>query len=160
MPPDYRRVSLRRLNEVSPALIMDLMNDPDVRRHLPLARGHFGITECQRFVAAKERMWSEFGYGPWAFFLDEDFVGWGGLQPEGRDVDLGLVLRKAHWGAGPFLYRRLIAHAVEALGVDSVITLLPATRTRLAGLRRLGFRDDGEVAIQGAIFKRFRLTLP
>lgn len=155
---DYSRISFRRLSDVSTDALIDLMNDPDVRRHLPLARGPFGLPECERFLAAKERIWEEHGYGPWAFFLDDDFVGWGGPQPEGDDVDLGLVLRRAYWGAGQALYRRLIDHAFEELGVDSVITLLPPSRTRLAGLERLGFREDGQLTIAGEVFKRFRLT--
>ncbi len=158
MSRDYRRISFRRLYDVSPHVIIDLMNDPDVRRHLPLARGHFGIREHQHFVSAKEHIWEENGYGPWAFFLDDDFVGWGGLQPEGDDVDVALVLRRAYWGAGRFLYMKFIDHAFEELGVDSVITLLPASRTRVAGLRRLGFYEDGEVTIEGEVFKRYRFT--
>lgn len=133
------------------------MNDPDVRRHLPLARGHFGMPEYERFVAAKERIWEENGYGPWAFVLDDDFVGWGGLQPEGDDVDVGLVLRRAYWGAGQDLYKRIVDFAFEELGVASVIALLPVSRTRVAGLQRLGFQEDGEATIGGEIFNRYRL---
>jgi len=157
MPLDYGRISFRRLHDVSPEAIIDLMNDPDVRRHLPLAQGHFGMPEYERFVAAKDRIWDENGYGPWAFVLDGDFVGWGGLQPEGDDVDVGLVLRRAYWGAGQVLYRRLIEHAFETLGVDSVITLLPESRSRVAALRRIGFYEDGNVTMGGKVFNRYRL---
>jgi RimJ/RimL family protein N-acetyltransferase len=139
-------------------LILELMNDPDVRRHLPLARGHFGLPEYERFIAAKERIWAERGYGPWAFILDDEFVGWGGVQPEGDDVDVGLVLRRRFWGAGPVLYRRFLDFAFGELGVDAVITLLPPSRTRVAGMRRLGFCQDGEVMIEGERFTRYRLT--
>jgi RimJ/RimL family protein N-acetyltransferase len=155
---DYRRITFRRLDDVSPDVIIELMNDPDVRRHLPLARGHFGMPEYARFIAAKERIWHENGYGPWAFVLNDEFVGWGGIQPEGDDVDLGLVLRKIFWGAGQILYRRFLDYAFGELGVDSVITLLPPSRTRVAGMRRLGFREDGEVMIEGELFIRYRLT--
>jgi RimJ/RimL family protein N-acetyltransferase len=134
------------------------MNDPDVRRHLPLARGRFGMREYEGFMAAKERIWEEHGYGPWAFFLDDDFVGWGGLQPEGDDVDLGLVLHRTYWGAGHALYERFIDQAFDELGADSVIALLPVSRTRVAALRRHGFREDGQVTIAGEVFNRFRLT--
>ena len=89
---DYSRIELRRLSQVSPQAIIELMNQRAVRRHLPLARGDFGPSDCEKFVAAKERMWEENGYGPWAFVLDDEFIGWGGLQPEGGDVDVGLVL--------------------------------------------------------------------
>jgi RimJ/RimL family protein N-acetyltransferase len=154
---NYERVAFRRLGEICPDSIIELMNDPAVRRHLPLARGYFGVSDCESFVDAKERMWEESGFGPWAFVLDEEFIGWGGLQPEGDDVDLGLVLSRKHWGAGPALYRRILAYAFEELDVDSVIALLPPSRTRVAALGRLGFREDGEILIGDQPFVRYRL---
>lgn len=156
--PNYKKIEFRQLSEVSPHAIIELMNDPDVRRHLPLAKGHFGMPEYKRFIAAKEQIWNEYGYGPWSFVLEDEFVGWGGVQPEGEDADIGLVLRKAYWGAGRVLYARIVDHAFGELGVDSVITLLPSSRTRLAGLQRLGFDKDGEIMIGEERFYRFRLT--
>ncbi len=154
---DYGKIAFKRLTEVSPDVIIELMNDPDVRRHMPLARGHFGMSDWKRFVAAKERMWEENGYGPWAFVLGHEFVGWGGLQPEGDDVDVGLVLHRAHWGAGKALYERILDHAFGELGLASVIALLPPSRSRVAGLRRLGFGEDGQVMIGEELFNRYRL---
>lgn len=155
--PDYTQIVLRRLPEVSPNALIALMNDSDVRRHLPLARGEFGASDCERFVAAKERMWAEVGYGPWAFLLGDELVGWGGLQPEGDDADVGMVLHRAHWGAGRSLYERILDYAFGELGLESVIALLPPSRTRVAGLRRLGFREDGQVLIGEEPFHRYRL---
>ena len=154
---DYQDIVLKRLPEVDPAALIELMNDVDVRRHMPLAKSHFGRLECERFVAAKEQIWKEQGYGPWAFVLGQDFLGWGGLQPEGDDVDMGLVLRRAHWGAGRTLCDRILRYAFQELDLDSVITLLPLSRSRVAGLSRLGFREDGRVKIDGETFRRFRL---
>lgn len=154
---DYENVTLKRLAEIAPDSIIQLMNDPAVRRHLPLARGRFGASACESFVAAKERMWEESGFGPWAFVLDDEFIGWGGLQPEGEDVDLGLVLSRKHWGAGRVLCRRFLTYAFEELDVESVIALLPPSRTRVAALRRLGFRSDGEIWIEAQRFVRYRL---
>ncbi len=154
---DYEKVAFKRLTEICPDSIIELMNDPVVRRHLPLARGHFGVSECESFVAVKERMWEDSGFGPWAFVLDDEFIGWGGLQPESDDVDLGLVLNRKHWGAGPVLYRRILTYAFEALDVDSVIALLPPSRPRVAALRRLGFHEDGEILIEDQHFVRYRL---
>jgi [ribosomal protein S5]-alanine N-acetyltransferase len=89
-------IVFKRLSGVDKLAIIGLMNDPLVRRHMPLASGDFGPSECDEFVAAKERLWEEHGYGPWAFLLDGEFVGWEGLQPEGGEVDLGLVLHPKH----------------------------------------------------------------
>lgn len=154
---DYKRIAFTRLTQISPAAIIGLMNDPAVRRHLPLARYEFGELDCDRFVATKEQMWEEKGFGPWAFLLDDEFIGWGGLQPEGDDVDVGLVLSRKYWGAGPAIYRRILTQAFEELCVDSITALLPPSRTRVAALRRLGFHEDGEIAIQGQHFIRYRL---
>ena len=155
---EFERIELKRLTEVNPAAVIELMNDPAVRRHLPLARGHFGRSEYKRFLAAKERMWEERGFGPWAFVLDDELVGWGGLQPEGDDADVGLVLSQKYWGAGRVLYGRILDHAFDELGLDSVIALLPQSRTRVGALTRLGFREDGEIMIGNERFNRFRLS--
>ncbi len=154
------RIEFRRLPDVDRAAIVELMNHPLVRRHMPLARGEFGPAECEAFVAAKERLWEEHGYGPWAFVIDGEFAGWGGIQPEGGEADVGLVLHPKHWGAGRALYERILAYAFDELGVGSVIALLPPSRTRIRGLKKLGFRPDGEIRLAGERFLRFRLTAP
>ena len=154
---NYDRIAFTRLTKIPPTAIIDLMNDPAVRRHLSLAQDEFGVVECDHFVATKERMWEESGFGPWAFVLDDEFIGWGGLQPEGDDVDVGLILNRKYWGAGPALYWRILAYAFEELCIDSITALLPPSRTRVAALRRLGFRKDGEIVIQDQHFIRYRL---
>jgi hypothetical protein len=155
---DHAAIRFARLSEVDKAAIIELMNDPQVRRHMPLARGGFGPAECDAFVAAKERQWQEHGYGPWAFIIDGEFGGWGGIQDEGGEADVGLVLRPKYWGWGRVLYERIIAHAFGELGFSSVIVLLPPSRTRISGVLKLGFRPDGELTIAGERFLRYRLT--
>ena len=61
---DHEKIAFTRLSEVDPKAIIELLNNPMVRRHLPLAKGPFGPSECERFVAAKERIWEENGTGP------------------------------------------------------------------------------------------------
>lgn len=153
----HGEIHFRRLPEIAPTDIIELMNDPEVRRHLPLARDHFGPSDCERFVRSKERMWHERGFGPWAFVQDGEFIGWGGLQPEGDDADLGLVLRPQSWGVGRQLYEIIVSFAFQELALDSVIALLPPTRSRGGGLERLGFKPDGEALVAGERFVRFRL---
>lgn len=153
-------IVFKRLSEVDRADLIDLMNHPQVRRHLPLAKGSFGPAECEEFIAAKERLWEEHGYGPWAIEVDGEFAGWGGLQPEGEDVDLGLVLHPKSWGLGRILYREFISLAFDKLGFESVTVLLPLSRTRVSGVLELGFEIDGEVDIAGQRFTRYRLSAP
>lgn len=151
---------LVRLTAVAPEALMALMNDRLVRRHLPLARGTFGPEECARFVAAKERCWAEHGYGPWGILVRGELAGWGGLQPEGEDLDLGLVLHPRHWGLGRVLYAHFAHHAFTALHAPSVTVLLPPSRTRVRGVLAAGFVEDGTVTVGGLPFTRYRLQAP
>lgn len=153
-------VEFKRLTDASLADLEVLFNDPDVRRHLPLAKGTFTAETCARFVAAKERIWAEHGYGPWAFFVDGEFAGWGGLQPEGTDADLGVVLHPRFWGLGYRLAREILRRAFVDLGHESVIVLLPPSRTRVRALKRMGFEEDGEIVLGGERFIRYRAWNP
>jgi [ribosomal protein S5]-alanine N-acetyltransferase len=151
------QIDVRRLSDVSFADLAHLLNDADVRRHLPLAIAPFDEETCACFVAEKQRMWDEHGFGPWAFFVDGRFAGWGGLQPDGDDADLGFVLHRAFWGIAPRLARDVLRRAFTEMGRPSVIALLPPSRTRVAALARLGFVREGAVVLSGQPFQRFRL---
>lgn len=153
-------IELKRLTEVSIDDIVALMNDPLVRRQMPLTSDDFNAANAARFVAAKERLWAEHGYGPWAFVVDGRFAGWGGLQPEGDDVDLALVLHPRYWGIGRAIYEQIIPFAFEQMKFPSLTILFPPTRTRIKGILRLGFVRDGEVDIAGERFLRYRLNAP
>lgn len=149
-------LTLRRLTEIDPGDVVALMTDPMVRRHLPLARGGFGLGECAAFVAAKEALWREHGYGPWGFVIDGEFAGWGGLQPEEGDADLGIVLRQRFWGYGKAIAEYFLSEAFGPLGFESVIILLPDSRAAAPGILKLGFTPDGGTDFDGIPFQRFR----
>lgn len=150
-------LEFRRLTDASTADLIDLMTHPLVRRQMPLTQDTFSERDALNFVAGKERLWAEHGYGPWAFFIDGRFAGWGGLQPEAGDADLGLVLHPDFWGSGKAIYDEVIRRAFSDMRFDSVTVLLPPSRTRVRGLERLGFAEDGELELGGERFLRFRL---
>ena len=153
-------ITFAPLSTVDPDDLIALMNDPRVRRHLPLAPVVFGPSEYARFIEEKECHWTEHGYGPRAFYVEGAFAGWGGLQAQGEDIDVGLVLHPRYWGLGPGLYAQLTSEAFQTLGARSVIVLLPTSRRNVAAVQRAGFAPDGEVTIAGACFRRFRLHSP
>jgi RimJ/RimL family protein N-acetyltransferase len=153
-------VEFKRLSEVGPAEIIALMNHPLVRREMPLTKDNFDETDCQHFIAGKEQLWTNHGYGPWAFVVDGKFAGWGGLQPEGADADLALVLHPDYWGLGKRLYDQIMHRAFGEMGFASVTILFPPSRTRIKGILRLGFVPDGELELYGERFIRYRLWAP
>ena len=150
-------IEFRRLSDIDVAEIIALNTHPLVRRHMPLSDDNFGDAECREWVQGKESQWEEYGYGPWAFMLDGKFAGWGGLQYEGGDADLGLVLHPHCWGMGKPIYDEIIRRAFEEMGLKSVTILLPPSRTRVRAIFRLGFQLDGEVELFHQRFFRYRL---
>ncbi|WP_430965361.1 GNAT family N-acetyltransferase [Spongiimicrobium sp. 2-473A-2-J] len=150
-------IEFKRLTEVTTSDIMELMNNPLVKRQMPLLKDGFDESACDRFVAAKEQLWTEHGYGPWAFIINDRFAGWGGLQPERGEADLALVLHPDFWGTGKVLYKEIIRRAFGELGLDSVTVLFPPTRTRIKGFLRLGFKEDTTLEIGNERFIRYRL---
>ena len=151
-------IEFRRLTEVDKSEVIDLMNNPLVRRHMPLATGNFDNAAYKAFIADKEQLWKEHGYGPWAFYVDGKFVGWGGLQYEQGDADLALILHPDYWGLGKAIYQEIVKRAFGEMGFKSITVLFPPSRTRIKGLFYLGFKPDGELMVKGKRFLRFRYT--
>lgn len=153
-------IEFKRLNEVEKSDILELMNNPLVRRQMPLLKGDWTESTCDKFVASKEQLWIEHSYGPWAFVVNDRFAGWGGVQPEDGEADLALVLHPDFWGLGKTLYREIINRAFGELGLSSVQVLFPPTRTRVQGLLRLGFKKEAELKVGDETFIRYRLEKP
>lgn len=151
-------MEFKRLTEIKKSEIIELLNHPLVRRHMPLAKELFDEKAYESFIADKEALWAEHGYGPWGFVIDDVFVGWGGLQFEEGDADLALVLHPKYWGFGKVIYEEIIRRAFDEMGLKSITILLPPSRTRLKGIMRLNFKPDGELIIQGERFLRYRLN--
>ncbi|MEC7262810.1 MAG: GNAT family N-acetyltransferase, partial [Bacteroidota bacterium] len=120
-------IEFKRLNQVNAADLLLLMNHELVRRQMPLFKGEFTGQDLDNFIAAKEQLWTNFGYGPWAFYVDDAFVGWGGLQPESGEADLAMVLHPDHWGLGKSIYTKIIEQAFNEMGLNSITILLPQT---------------------------------
>ncbi|WP_405234533.1 GNAT family N-acetyltransferase [Lentisalinibacter salinarum] len=152
-----RNIEFKRLTDVEQSEIIELMNNPLVRRQMPLAPDPFVQSDCEAFVAAKEQFWADYGYGPSAFVVDGRFAGWGGLQPEGGEADVGLVLHPDYWGLGKHLFAEIIFRAFGEMGFDAVTVLLPPTRTKIKGILRFGFKPDGTIEIEQRQFLRYRL---
>jgi ribosomal-protein-alanine N-acetyltransferase len=154
------KLEFKRLTEVGLAEIISLNNNAEVLRQMPLSSANFDDVSAKEWVKQKDAQWEQYGYGPWAFLIDQQFAGWGGLQYEEGDADLALVLHPGFWGSGRAIYQEIVKRAFTTMGFDSITLLLPPSRKRIKGIFRLGFQVDGEVDLDGVRFLRFRLYAP
>lgn len=150
-------IGFHPLASIAPAELVRLLNDPEVRRHMPLSGGEWDAARAVDWAKGKDGQWQKHGYGPWAIRIDGGFAGWGGFQKEGDEADLGLVLLPGYWVRGADIFRELVARGRQ-MAISNITILLPPSRVRLKGLARLGFEPAGEVEYGGHRFLKFRLA--
>jgi len=153
-----QEITFARLGDVPLEAIAAHMSDPRVVAHMPLADGSWDLQRCAGFVEMKEGYWQRDGLGHWAFLADGDYVGWGGFQKEGDDWDLGLVLTPGRFGLGPRIAAQALDFARADPRIPYVTFLLPLSRRHLGALDRLGAREEGEIELGGARFRKFHLA--
>ena len=132
------RIAFKHLSDVPAPVLVTHLNDPVVLEHMPLSTKPWNEESILRWVAAKERQWADNGLGPWAFFIDGGYAGWGGFQLEGDEWDIGVVLTRDRFGWGPAIVGKLLEFAKADPRIEFVTFLLPPSRTNLSGLKRLG----------------------
>ena len=69
-----------------------------------------------------------------------------------------LVLHPKFWGWGRKIFEKVIARAFNEMKLNSITVLFPPSRTNSKAIKRMGFVEDGELNVDGALFMRFRLT--
>lgn len=153
-------LSLRPLSHVDKQQIIDLMRDPRVVAHLPLAPKQFAEADYAAFIQDKQQLWQRYGLGPSAVFIEGVFAGWGGLQPEGDEVEVALVLYPQFWGWGRRLLRLFCDQAFRQMALTSVSVLFPLSRSNAQAITRLGFVREDQLDIAGQSFIRYRLAKP
>lgn len=136
-----------------------LHTHPRVCRHLPLANNGFNERDCAAWLASKAKHWRDYGYGPHAIVIDDQFAGWGGFQNESGEPDLAIILDPKFWGWGEQLCKRMIKDAQTQYGFEAITVHLPESRKSLRSLLRMGFIAEGSVNLDQERFIRFRLIL-
>ena len=89
--------------------------------------------------------------GMYALSDGEDLVGWAGYQRReldgSREVELGWLVRKTHWGSG---YASEAATHLRTLGPERVIHLIhPENAASIAVAAKLGARFERQIEIAG-----------
>ncbi len=151
------KLETKRLTEIDKEAVIELLSHPLVKKHMPLSHPQTGDKEYTHFINAKESIWKTHPFGPLAYLEKGTFIGWAGLQPDGEDVELALVLHPNYWGYGKQIYNELINDAFIKLKLPSVVIYFPPTRTSIKAILRAGFQKDGTTDFSGHHFIRYRL---
>lgn len=152
-------INFTSLLEVDKAKLIELMNCPQVGEHLPLLTGEFTDSDYEKFLNSKQLIWKEYGYGPFAININNEFAGWGGFQPEEKEIDFALILHPNFWGWGFKVFKQFQKIAFEEMGLKAITVLLPPSRINSRAISRLGFQFESKVILDGENFIKFKLTI-
>lgn len=153
---ETERLTVRRITPGDAAFMLETLTDPGFLAHIG-DRGVRTIEEAEAYI--HERVLGSYeahGFGMYRVALkaDDRPVGTVGfVRREGLDgPDLGFAFLAEHTGKG-YGYeaaRGLLDWAREALGMGRLLAITSPTNEASAGLlRKLGFREEGRVAIPG-----------
>lgn len=146
-----------RLTEVAPDEILAHMNDPRVAEFLPLMVSCWTAARVAEFVATKEATWAREGLGHWAVLADGTYVGWGGFERAGAEWEFGLVLKPTAFGLGHAVTRRALEFARADPRISVVSFLMSPHRPSLRAFDRLGAVPQGDLMVDGEMFRKFVL---
>ena len=149
-------ITFSRLPEAPFDDVFRLINEPRNARHMPLF-SPFTPEEARDWIAGKDGQWTENGYGPWAVFIDDELVGWGGFQREEDGADYGLVLFPEFWGHGLEITRAALSRGFIEFDFEEIYALLPLTRNADRAMGRVGFEALGVIDYDGIPFRQYRL---
>ena len=108
--------------------------------------------------ANKSTLWETPVKGPWAVFLDNNFAGWAGLQPDGDgEVELAVVLHVWAWNQGASISRAAIARWRELDAESSINVYFPLSRPIDLLAEKLNLEKLGEFEFGASKFVKLRL---
>jgi len=149
---ESERLAFRELSPDDAAALYRLNADPEVIRYTgdpPFSSEE----EARTFVLGYDR-YRKHGYGRWGVVnrLDDDFLGWCGLNNIDGEVDLGYRFFRSAWGQGfaTEAARACIEYGFGTLGLSRIIArALPENIASWKVLEKVGMRFTGFGSCKG-----------
>jgi len=155
---ETERLRLRPLrdDDGDAAAMLELLNEPGFHRHIG-DRGIRTLEQARDCIRNGPMVsYARHGYGMYAVERRSDgaWLGNAGLVHRAAlpHADVGYALLERHAGQGYALEaaRAVLAHARNALGLDTLCAIVaPGNARSVALLEKLGFRADGTVRLPG-----------
>ncbi|MFM7140070.1 MAG: hypothetical protein ACKOXS_07240 [Actinomycetes bacterium] len=143
----------KSLNEPSISEWLELFNDQKVKKHMPLA--DFSVDEdwIQSWIAKKLDSSKETPFEISSIWVEDKFAGWGGIQADGENFEVAIVLRPQYWGFGLEIYCNYINEYKNSGLANPLLVYLPLTR-KIDGIKkRLNFIELPNIQISGIEFQ-------
>ncbi|RLU03630.1 MAG: N-acetyltransferase [Ketobacter sp.] len=143
-------------DEVDSLELIPVLNEHAVRSHL-VAHPPFDETNIVPWIESKLECDRLPGCRVRVIVMDGAPVGWCGIQPDGDEFELAVVIRQQSWGIGPSVFRVLRAWARE-FGHEEVVIHLLETRPEYRFLTRMATKVS-QSSLLGRAFTSYRIPI-
>jgi len=145
-----------KLNEVNPKEFIPLLNKQKVRDHL-IDHKLFDEKSVKAWLESKVEVDSSQGCKVRAIVVDNQLIGWCGIQPDDENFELAVVIDDNYWGLGKKIFLEIMAWARE-FGHKTVFIHFLYTRPEYKFLRKISKRVY-ENEILGSKFTTYELVV-
>lgn len=149
-------VTYLTFDKINPGDFLAVLNSDKVREHL-IAHDRFTLESVTAWMASKIAIDQEQGCRIRAVVVGGQLAGWCGIQREGDQHELAIILGDASWGLGRRLFQDLMRWADE-LNHDVVYINLLHTRPRYQFLIKRAIAVT-ESSFLGESFTRYALKV-
>ncbi len=145
-----------KFNTIRPEVFLPLLNKLKVREHL-IEHELFTIETAAAWIESKLEVDANHGCKVRAINVDNQFVGWCGIQLEDGKYELAIVIDDTSWGLGVKIFYELMNWA-KAIGHKEVYIHFLHTRPKYKFLERLSKRVY-ESELFGSKFNTYQLAV-
>ena len=145
-----------KLDEVDPAEFLPLLNSQKIREHL-VDHPVFDAETVRAWLAAKIEVDTSQGCKVRAIVVNAQLAGWCGIQLEGGEYEIAVVLDDDYWGLGGRVFREIMGWAKD-LGHETVFIHFLHTRPEYGFLRRVA-KNVYESELMGSKFRTYELAV-
>ena len=144
------------LDEVNEDELLTLLNDGKIREHL-VEHDTFDKNNLRSWVAEKVRLDNVKGCRIRAIKQNGILNGWCGIQLEGNNYELAIIIGSSHWGVGKRVFSDLMSWAKE-LGHKEVVIHLLDSRGEYQFLEKIA-KEVSKCKIMKRDFTTYRLVV-
>ncbi|MCO1333344.1 N-acetyltransferase [Microbulbifer sp. OS29] len=130
-----RHLEYRKLNEIEPKKLLSLLNKKTTRQHL-VDHAPFNPESIAEWINSKVDTDFRHGCRVRAITIDKQLAGWCGIQLEGQNYEIAIVIEDIYWGLGRPVFFEMMSWAKE-LGHTIIHIHLLNTRPEYNFLKKI-----------------------
>jgi len=150
------RIDYVKFSEVSPESFLSMLNKLKVREHL-IEHALFDIDSTTAWMDSKLEVDASEGCKVRAINLDNQLIGWCGIQFEEGKYEIAIVLDERAWGLGIKIFHEIMAWA-KIIGHKEVSIHFLHTRPKYKFLQKLA-KSVYESELLGHKFNTYQLAV-